>query len=173
MPVRNTSIPPLGNIETVTEDPTFTGAKVNVVLSSGTIEINNTNFATPTGLYTFSNTVDLGSPRNARVTGYVTFTRNYDNDPLLWDGIPQLFDTWPDVFDTWTNETAGFGDVEALVYVSTTNDDPASGSAVWSPYELAAASFFLGRGFRFELRLYSYNRYYTPNISELSATVEY
>lgn len=167
------SIPPLGNIETVTEDPTFTGAKLNVVLTSGTIEINNTNFATPTGLYTFSNTVDLGSPRNARVTGYVTFTRNYDNDPLLWDGIPQLFDTWPDVFDTWTNETAGFGDVEALVYVSTTNDDPASGSAVWSPYELAAASFFLGRGFRFELRLYSYNRYYTPNISELSATVEY
>jgi hypothetical protein len=92
---------------------------------------------------------------------------------LLWDGIPQLFDTWPDVFDTWTDETAGFGDVEVLVYVSTTNDDPADGGAVWSSYELAAASFFLGRGFRFKAVLNSSNRYYTPNVSELSATVEY
>jgi hypothetical protein len=167
------SIPPLGNIETVTEDPTFAGTKLNVVLTAGTIEINNTNFAIPTGLYTFANTVDLGTVRNARVTGYVTFTRKYDNGTLLWDAVPQLFDTWPEVFDNWTEETAGFGDVEASVYVSTTNDDPASGSAVWSAYELASGSFFLGRGFRFELRLYSYNRYYTPNISELSATVEY
>ena len=167
------SIPPLGNIETVTEDPTFAGSKTNILLTSGTIEISNTNTATPTGTYFFANTVDLLSTRNARVTGYTTFIRNYDNDPLLWDGIPQLFDTWPDVFDTWTDETAEFGDVEVLVYVSTTNDDPASGSAVWSAYELAAASFFLGRGFRFKAVLNSSNRYYTPNVSELSATVEY
>jgi hypothetical protein len=167
------SIPPLGNIETVTEDPTFAGSKTNILLTSGTIEISDTNTATPTGTYFFANTVDLGSVRNARVTGYTTFTRSYDNGTLLWDGIPQLFDTWPDVFDTWTDETAEFGDVEILVYVSTTNDDPSSGSAVWSAYELAAASFFLGRGFRFKAILNSSNRYYTPNVSELSATVEY
>ena len=167
------SIPPLGNIETVTEDPTFAGSKTNILLTSGTIEISDTNTATPTGTYFFANTVDLGSVRNARVTGYTTFTRSYDNGTLLWDAVPQLFDTWPEVFDNWTNETAGFGDVEVLAYVSTTNDDPASGSAVWSAYELAAASFFLGRGFRFKAVLNSSNRYYTPNVSELSATVEY
>lgn len=167
------SIPPLGAIVTVTEDPTFAGSKTNVLLVSSSIEIDDTSGTTPTGTYFFDNTVDLGSPRNARVTGYVTFTRNYDNDPLLWDGIPQLFDTWPELFDDWTDETTGFGDVSAQVYVSTTDDDPADGGAVWSAYELASASFFLGRGFRFKVVLNSTNTYFTPNITELSATVEY
>lgn len=165
-------IPPLGAIETVTEDPTFAGSKTNILLVSSSIEISDTSTSSPTGTYLFDNVVDLGFVRNARVTGFSTFTRKYDNGTLLWDAIPGTFDTWPDVFDNWTTETTDFGDVNVEVYVSTTVDDP-SGTPTWSAYETANASFFLGRGFRFKAVLTSSSLNFTPNITALSSTVEY
>jgi len=167
------AIPPLGATVTVTEDPTFAGTLSNVLLVSSSIEIDNTTGPTPTGTYFFVGTVDLGSTRNSRVTGSVSFTRKYDNGTLLWDAIPQNWDTWPDTWDTWTDETANFGDVNAQVYVSYTVDDPASGTAVWSSYALAGGSFFLGRGFKFKVILNSSNSYFTPNVTALSVDVEY
>jgi len=167
------AIPPLGATVTVTENPSFSGAKTNVLLVSSSIEIDDTSSSAPTGTYFFNGTVDLLSTRNSRVTGSVSFTRKYDNGTLLWDAIPQNWDTWPDTWDTWTDQTAGFGDVNAQVYVSYTTDDPASPTAVWSSYALAGGSFFLGRGFKFKVTLNSDNSYFTPNITALSVAVEY
>lgn len=117
-------LPQLGQTDTQTEDPTFSGAKTNTVVVSSNLEIDNTSAANPSGEYLFSGYIDTGSSRNARVTGIRTFTRGYDNGTLLWDNIPQNFDTWPGNFDTWTDETAEFGDVSIAVYVSSTPDDP-------------------------------------------------
>lgn len=168
------SLPSLGTIETLTEDPTFSGTKSGVVLYASTLQIEAYYVTNPTGYYLFSSTIDLGTAKQARVTGYTTFSRVYLGSGLiLWDSIPQLFDTWPGEFDTWSGGSAGFDDVSAEVYVSTTLDDPASGSAVWTSYELASGAFFTGRGFRFKLVLNSQTAYYSPRVSELSATVEY
>ena len=165
-------LPELGQTDTQTEDPTFSGAKTNTVVISSNLEIDNTSAANPSGEYLFSNYIDTGSSRNARVTGIRTFTRGYDNGTLLWDSIPQNFDTWPGNFDTWTDETAEFGDVSIVVYVSSTPDDPA-GSPTWSSYIPANGAIVVGRAFRFKAILSSTNTNFTPVVSALSATVEY
>ena len=165
-------LPELGQTDTQTEDPTFSGAKMNTVVISSNLEIDQTSGANPTGEYLFSNYIDTGSSRNARITGIRTFTRGYDNGTLLWDNIPQNFDTWPGNFDTWTDETAEFGDVSIAVYVSSTPDDPA-GSPTWSSYIPANGAVVIGRAFRFKAILSSTNTNFTPVVSALSATVEY
>ena len=165
-------LPQLGQTDTQTEDPTFSGTKTNTTVISSNLEIDDTSAASPTGEYLFSNYIDTGSSRNARITGIRTFTRGYDNGTLLWDSIPQNFDTWPGNFDTWTDETAEFGDVSIAVYVSATPDDPAS-SPTWGSYVPANGAIVVGRAFRFKAILSSTNTNFTPVVSALSATVEY
>lgn len=170
-------LPPLGTELTATEDPTFAGTKTNVVLVSSAIEIDDTTASSPSGEYFFdiggTGYLDTGSSRTTRVTGFVTFTRAFDGaGSLLWDDIPDNWDTWPDNWDTWTDETANFGDVSVRVFVSTTDDDP-SGTPTWGAYQVANGSEIVGRAFRFKAVLSSENTDYTPNVTELSATVEY
>ena len=165
-------LPQLGQTDTQTENPSFSGSKTNTALVSGNLEIDNTSAGSPSGEYFFSDYIDTGSSRNARVTGFRAFTRSFDNGTLLWDGIPQAFDTWPGNFDTWTDEDAGFGDVSVAVFVSATPDDP-SGTPTWGAYTPANGAFVTGRAFRFKAVLSSTNTNYTPAVSALSATVEY
>tara|TARA_R110000868_G_scaffold129406_2_gene338260 strand:+ start:801 stop:3380 length:2580 start_codon:yes stop_codon:yes gene_type:complete len=170
--VQPSELPPLGAIVTQTENPTFSGAKTNVILAAGAIEISNTTANAPIGEYFFSAYVDTGSNRDARVTGVRTFERRYDNGTLLWDAIPQQWDTWAGNWDTWTNEDAEFGDVSVAVYTSATPDDPA-GSPTWGAYVLANGAEVQGRAFRFKAVLTSTNKSFTPAITALSVTVEY
>jgi len=165
-------LPQLGQTDTQTEDPTFAGTLSNTAIVSGTLQIDNTTAPTPTGEYLFSSYIDTGSSRNARVTGFRTFTRVFDDGTMLWDDIPQNWDTWPDNWDTWTDEDANFGDVSVSVYVSSTEDDPA-GTPTWGSYVLANGGFVQGRAFRFKAVLSSTNTNFTPALTELSATVEY
>jgi len=165
-------LPQLGTTDTQTEDPTFAGTTSNAVVVSSSVEIDDTSAASPTGEYFFSNYIDTGSSRNARVTGFRTFERRYDNGTLLWDAIPQNWDTWPDNWDDWTTETANWGDVGVAVYVATTNDDPA-GTPTWNGWELANGSYYTGRAFKFKAALESDNTNYTPAILTLSVDVEY
>lgn len=165
-------LPQLGTTDTQTEDPTFAGTTSNAIVVSSSVEIDNTSGANPTGEYFFSNYIDTGSSRNAKVTGFRTFERRYDNGTLLWDDIPQNWDTWPDLWDNWTDENANWGDIGVTVYVATTNDDPA-GTPTWSSWELANGSFYTGRAFKFKAVLESDNTNYTPAILTLSADVEY
>lgn len=167
-----TQLPQLGVTVTQTEDPTFSGTNSNTILTSGTLQIDDTSAETPTGEYLFSAYIDTASSRNVRVTGFRVFSRAFDGGTMLWDDIPQLWDTWPDNWDTWTNEDANFGDVAVNVYVSATDDDPA-GTPIWGPYNLANGGFIQGRAFRFKAVLDSTNANFTPALSELSATVEY
>ena len=187
--VLSSELPQLGQTDTQTEDPDFRGHddadSSNVVVNSNALEIDDTSSASPSGVYIFegniadpndppvySDYIDTGSSRNARVTGIRTFTRGYDNGTLLWDNIPQNFDTWPGNFDTWTDEAAAFGDVSVAVYVSATPDDPAS-SPTWGSYVPANGAIVVGRAFRFKAILNSENTNFTPVVSALSATVEY
>ena len=165
-------LPQLGTSQDLTESPTFSGTKTNLVVSSGELLIDNTSASSPTGEYLFSTYIDTGTARDAKVTGERTFSRAYDGATLLWDAVPQLIDTWPGLFDTWTDETADFGDVSVLIYVSATDDDPA-GTPTWGAYQLANGSFYQGRAFRFKAILSSENSNYTPSVSDLKVTVEY
>ena len=168
-------LPPLGTSQTITEDPTFGGTKTNCIVVSNQLEIDNTSASSPTATYLMqgqANYIDTGSARNARATGDVVFERLYDNGTLLWDAIPQLFDTWPDNFDNWTDENAAFGDVNVLVYVRATPDDP-SGSPTWGAWSLANGATVVGRAFEFKAELDSTNTYFTPSVISLDGRIEY
>ena len=168
-------LPPLGTSQTLTEDPTFGGTKTNCIVVSNQLEIDNTSASSPTATYLMqgqANYIDTGSSRNARATGDVVFERLYDNGTLLWDAIPQLFDTWPDNFDNWTDENAAFGDVNVIVYVRATPDDP-SGSPTWGQWIIANGSTVVGRAFEFKAELESTNTYFTPSVISLDGRIEY
>ncbi len=165
-------LPILGTTEELIESPTFSGAKTNLIVASSELLIDDTSAGSPTGEYIFSDVIDTGSVRSARVTGFRTFTRVFDGGTLLWDDVPENIDEWPGLFDTWTDEDAGFGDVSAIVYVSATDDDPA-GTPTWGAYEPANGSSYIGRAFRFKAVLSSENTSYTPSVSALSVKVEY
>jgi hypothetical protein len=168
-------LPPLGTSQTITEDPTFGGTKTNCIVVSNQLEIDDTSASSPTATYLMqgqANYIDTGSSRSVRATGDVVFERLYDNGTLLWDAIPQLFDTWPDNFDTWTNEDAAFGDVNVIVYVRATPDDP-SGSPTWGQWILANGSTIIGRAFEFKAELESTNTYFTPSVISLDGRIEY
>lgn len=171
-------IPSLGVSLLLTEDPAFTGDKTNVLLASGffvspAIEIDDTSSANPTGTYNFSSYVETAQGvKSCRITGFKTFERKYDGFPLLWDAIPENFDSWPDTFDSWTNEDANFGDVNVVIYVAATEDDP-TGSPVWGQWTLANGSYLVGSAFKFKAVLTSTNTNYTPTVVNLSVTVEF
>jgi hypothetical protein len=165
-------LPQLGTALTQTEDPSFAGAKTNTAIVSSTLQIDITTASSPTGDYLFSDYIDTAAARNARVTGFKTYTRTFDGGTQLWDDIPQNWDTWPDTWDTWTDNDAAFGDTSVLIYVSPTDDDPA-GTPTWGAYTLANGNFIQGRAFRFKAVLSSTSTKFTPAITELSVTVEY
>lgn len=170
-----TELPPLGTSQTITEDPTFGGTKTNCIVVSNQLEIDDTSASSPTATYLMqgqANYIDTGSARNARATGDVVFERLYDNGTLLWDAIPQLFDTWPDNFDTWTDQNAAFGDVNVLVYVRATPDDPA-GTPTWGAWSLANGATVVGRAFEFKAELDSTNTNFTPSVISLDGRIEY
>jgi len=186
------ALPGLGVEVVQTDNPSFPGngdvANLNVVVDTAAspdeLTIDDTSAATPTGTYYLGGAlsgsqtaasadyIDLGTVRNAVCTGAVTFNRHIDY-ANVWDNIPQNWDTWPNTFDNWTDESADFGDMQAVVYVQSTDDDPASASPTYGEWLLANGQQVVGRGFRFRVILSATNTGVSPSIETLTGTVGY
>ena len=186
------ALPGLGVEVLQTEDPSFPGngdvANFNVVIDTAAnpdeLTIDDTSAATPTGTYYFGGAlsgsqtaasadyIDLGTVRNAVCNGATTFNRHIDY-ASVWDNIPQNWETWPNTFDDWTSESADFGDMQAVVYVQATDDDPASASPTYGEWLLANGQQVVGRGFRFKVVLSATNTGVSPSIETLTGTVGY
>lgn len=174
----------LNVVETVTESPTFSGAKTNMVLDTalGGLKLDSTinvdgmggnvddwgnvdaiGGIASSGSYAFSSTLDLGSIYTSRLTMSLS-AQCYDADGFV-DKQTQNIDLWLSVDGTLIDN------VLATLMVRTTNDDP-SASPVWSAWQ----SFFLGdwtaRAFQFRLDVT--NQSITNNIlvTALSVTVD-
>ncbi len=173
--VQPTELPPLGTPKEQVENPTFSGFKTNVSVDTSPnpdeLIITNLSASNPSGTYEFSNYIDTGSSRTARVTGVTTFNRHAPTAGT-WDTIPQNWETWPSDWDQWDDEQANFADHSVVVYVAATDDDP-SGSPTWGSWELANGSEVVGRAFKFKAELTSTNTNVSPSVETLKATVEY
>lgn len=173
--IQPTELPPLGTTTTLTENPSFSGSKTNVVIDTtpnpDELIIDTISGANPAGTYNFANYVDTSSSRTARITGITIFSRHQPTAGT-WDNIVGDWDTWPDNFDGWTDEQAAFNDTNVEVYVAATPDDPAS-SPTWGAFSLANGSDVVGRAFKFKAELTSTNTNVSPSISLLKATVEF
>ena len=173
--VQPAELPFLGTTQEQVEDPTFSGSKTNVSVDTSPtpdeLIITDISASNPSGTYEFSNYIDTGSSRTARVTGVSTFNRHAPTAGT-WDAIPQDWDTWPGDWDQWDDEQANFADHSVVVYVAATEDDP-SGSPTWGSWELANGSEVVGRAFKFKAELTSSNTNVSPSVETLKATVEY
>ena len=174
--ISNTELPALGQTDTDTESTSFSGSKTNLTVSGGKLFMTSFANANSTGVYEFdhggSSYFDVGTSRTVRLSYAITVARKHSdavNGEVNWDDIPNNWDTWPNNFDTWTDEDAEFSDYAVIV----------EARAADTVSNLASASFvdasgeIVGRFVEFRATLSNTGPKITPNISALSATVEY
>jgi hypothetical protein len=102
----------------------------------------------------------------------ITVTRKHldaVNGEVNWDDIPNNWDTWPDSWDTWTNETGNYNDFSVTFEVRAGNTVSEMNNASF----VIASGEVVGQYIQFRAILANTQSKITPNISALSATVEY
>ena len=154
-------------ISTTTEATSFTGSKTNVLLDVDTNDrlILDTSinfdsaagnfddtvglfdggggFVASSGEYEFANHVDLTNRQRVRITPTITSTtRQYVTSSIL-----------------------GLTNVE--MFVNVTDDDPA-GSPTYKGFQRLDSGDFVGRGFKFKIKMTTSNAQHTPEVTGLS-----
>jgi len=169
-----------------TDSPPFQGTKVNtfydatfdgLVLQGTSLlddvadfdNISNFDFAghddittgpiSSTGSYEFQNVVDLGAKFNLILKRRLVTFGILPNS--LFDSRTGNIDTWTDV-DGGTTES-----VNAKLLVATTDDDPSSGSASFTQFNVFANGEYSARGFKFKCEMTSDDPAQNINVSEL------
>ena len=177
----------LNVVETVTENPAFTGDKYEVKVVDSQLVLDTSidfdsglglfddaegdfdgggGFVSTSGYYDFANVVDLGAVYTSRVTAYLETGRlDYVN---LFDDATGLFD---DRLGTFDGNPNAFDDCNVELQVSTTEDDPA-GTPTWSSYRRFFVGDYKARGLRFRCVLTSDDISATPTVSVLQVTVD-
>ncbi len=169
-------------VVTVGEGPAFAGAKVNVIAGGGVLQLtgampfddipdldaagmlDSLGGVMPEGTYDFTDPwTDFGKAVSARLSAALSATVVDTGDIL--DSRTGLIDDWP----SWDGTVADAAN--AMVYVSTTMDDPA-GSPVWSDWTPLYVADFLCRAFRARLVLTSGLPTNTVLVTSLSVSAE-
>ncbi len=177
-----------GNVvQTVTENPTFSGTKSDVVVVDDALILTTTtlfdsatgNFDDLEGLfdgggssvdnegtYDFSTVVDLGSKFTSRVTSKVVINRlDYVG---LFEDAAGLFDAREGFFD---GDTSSFGDTNATLQIATTDDDP-SGSPTFTDFREFVVGEYSARALKFRAVLNSNDTSASPKVETLQVTVD-
>jgi hypothetical protein len=116
-----------------------------------------------TGEYEFGSTLNLGGVFDMVLRRHFVARPYLPGD--LWDDNTALIDTWTSIDGDLLD------DVDAALYVRTTEDDP-SGTPTWSDWRVFANAITRGRGFQFKTIATSTNEAQNIIIDELGATLE-
>lgn len=169
-------LPTLGQSETDDEHTTFSGSKSNLTVTSGNLHMTSYSSSGSTGTYDFDHDgvgyMDVGTSRTVRLSSAITVSRKHQdavNGEVNWDDIPSNWDTWPDNWDTWTNEDADFADYAVQIQARAATTTGGLSSATF----VDASGEIVGRYIEFRAILSNTNAKISPNITALSATVEY
>jgi len=170
--------------ETIT-DTTFAGTKTNMVVDDDTgylkfeadtlIDAMTTDIddwglfdsiggVDTSGSYEFADKIDVEVAGSVSLKGAITFEVVNRSD--LWDLREGNIDTWLSI------DATDFDGVKAQLYVSTTNDDPASGGATWGDWQNFTIGNYLGRGFKFKLEASTTDANYQINVSQLKSVAD-
>lgn len=174
--ILSSELPQLGTSDTHTEDPSFSGSKINLTVSSGNLFLFDYEYYGSMGWYSFDHDgadyFDVGTPRTVRLSSAITVSRKHAdavNGEVQWDDIPNNWETWPSNFDTWTDEDANFNDFSVVIQARAATTVAGLSSAPW----VNASGEVVGRYVQFRATLSNFSNNVTPNITALSATVEY
>lgn len=170
------------DVTTVTEHPGFAGTKTDCEVSGSSLIISEftANFSTipdvalvpsvagygvggvtTAATYDFNTKIDRGSVSRTRLTSHVLAAVFNAND--LMSARTDPISAWASI----SGDTTASAD--AQVWVSSTDDDPA-GAATWNPYQRLDSAEFYNRGYKFQLRLFSYDPIFNIVVDELSVT---
>ena len=159
------------NTNNQAEHSSFSGSKTGCsVDGSSRLRITDPSSQPSTATYEFSQVIDTGSVRTARVEMLVRHTR-IDDTAATFDTFTGLFDSLGGLFDDLSGGSS-FADTDVIAFVATTDDDP-SGSPTFSAFKQFRASDFSGRAFKFKVELKSTADNVTPAIDQLTARVRY
>lgn len=170
------------NAIAVVSDSTWAGTKDRVFSAGGELRLDSaanffaaTDFFAPTdfflqylgfepqGFYYLSQKVDLLDVYSCRLSSSLLAYGELATDDFF---------AQPDFFGRTNFFPEVSGDWNVSVMVSATNSDPASGSAVWTPWQDLVTGDVTGRGFRFALRLTSDRTDVTPVVQSVSINVD-
>ena len=178
-------------IETITENPTFSGTRSDVVVltdeegnylsldTASKFDSASGNFddalglfdggsgdIVSSGVYYFSNSIDLGEKYTSRVrptfkVDYLDFVNDFDSASGNFDDREGLFDGGSDQFDK----------TSAKLQLRYTDDDP-SGSPTWSDWQEFIVADISARAMEFRVVLTTTDPAATPIVRELSAEID-
>jgi len=185
--VTSIGIEDLNVVATLTENPSFAGVKSGVSINGdGHLELGITplfddatglfddrsgeldDFTgyTSSGIYYFSNALDLGQKYTSRLNYTFTSTRFDVTDKF--DSATGNFDDRSGVFD---GDPTAFSDTSVSLQLRHTDDDP-SGTPTWTDWQSFSVSDIAARAFEFRLIMTSTNTNATPVVSALAAIVD-
>ena len=167
-------------VGTITQHPTFAGAKSNVAFDGDLdgIKLDGTTFiddmvtdiddwpfldglggVSATGSYAFDDVLDLGTVGTRRFEVAMR-ALSYDTGDLVDDRTDPV-DTWGPI------DGAEIDDCNVRPYARMTDDDP-TGSPVWGPWAPFHVADFTGRAAQFKLDFISGNATHNIIVSELA-----
>jgi len=184
--ILSSELPALGSTLTLAQDPSFSGgsgvANLNITVSSGNMFLTSAGIAPSNlGIYSFDHGTNydyvdvspgLSTSRTIRVSYAFTATRkklNAVNGEVNWDDIPNNWNSWPGDFDDWTDEQTNFGDYSVTVECRASATVSGLSSESW----VEASGEVVGKFIQFRSKLLSTTTNTTPNVTALSATLEY
>ena len=186
--VLQSELPVLGTTSVLTQNSGFSGSSltnINTTVSGGSLFMTDTSsFGFKFARYWFNHSISgsnadyldvspgLSTERTIRVSSAVTMTRQLTaavNGQVNWDDINNNWNTWPGDFDTWTYETAAFNDFSVTIYVRASDTVANLSSESW----VVAQGEVVGKYVQFRADINTDYFGVTPNITALSATVEY
>lgn len=151
-------------VGTLQEDTAFSGTKVNCTVSGGTLRLSASGggvFAS--GTYAFATTLNAGSSKRMRLRSVIQISA--ENVADLIDSRVGNIDDWQ-LIDGDAN-----GEVNVMVEVQTTTDNPA-GSPVWGSWFRLDASEVQAWGVRARATLTTTDTAFTPVVTQLRVISE-
>lgn len=153
-------------LNTLSADPEFAGAKSALLVEAGTLQLAQhvgadgiPQVSALEGLYTFEGRLDFGALKRVRLRSDILVgaaaLSDFIDDRSAW------IDTWAD-FDG--SEGA---EIDVVLEVRETDDDPAAASAAWGPWGRIDNSEIEARAVEARAWLRSGDHAFTPIVSEL------
>lgn len=165
--VESAGLAALNVVQDVHEHPAYSGVRspsLSVVSDTMLLNAAGTGAgADLTGSYDFADVVDLSEVYSARVTADVRgFGYRVNNVMASWATLAELDNLTGTGNDSWSIE----------VELSTTTDDPNSGSAQWSDWEPLQVGDYIARGYRFRAQVRSFSSGVAVRINQLSVMID-
>lgn len=128
----------------ISESPTWLGAKSNTEIRLPQEWLVITDETAGSGIYTFNNKIDMGGVFPVILSVDMLAFPFYESDIFIDQRTGRV--------DDYQNFDSTFDDGDGMVTIRVrqTNNDPASGTAVWSDWAQFISGEYIGRGFQFQ-----------------------